>query len=459
MTEMQAVSATVASVAGGIIFADLAFAGLVVAGLIVLPFAWPVALGLLGGIAVIAIIVGIAALVIYCSQPANPVDLVEEVNDSSPSFAIHSPSEEPVFCHQIDSANEKIRNCLSENRPLTVNDCFLVQKAYEKIIIKERIYTGSDFLIEYYCRHAQEISGKSSIYEAWLLLSGNYEKFKKFSFSNQEIKILQRAIECVGRYPEDCYHGFFVDRIRLFADSLLREQSAIIQPLQILMICKVYEILEGSRVGDLWVNDQQGLDEWKKEVAANLCALKIKRDESVETLEDRAFVVIQAHALVKRTQIGAPLTDEERQFVYKAYEIINDSEIQIVGPGIQGIIKEYILEVEPLREEHIIYRAHQILLDVKSGIKTVGSLTEEENKIIREAEKYIVRERFKILPAALEVQEMIKNVMITPDQLRALQFIVTYMQKARESSRARELLETEEGKFFVEIYKKLKNIP
>ncbi|HAB99712.1 MAG TPA: hypothetical protein DCE71_07825 [Parachlamydiales bacterium] len=49
--------------------------------------------------------------------------------------------------------------------------------------------------------------------------------------------------------------------------------------------------------------------------------------------------------------------------------------------------------------------------------------------------------------------------MITPDQLRALQFIVTYMQKARESSRARELLETEEGKFFVEIYKKLNNIP
>ncbi len=63
MVGMQSVRVVVASVAGGVIAADLVFAGLILAGLITLPFVWPVTVGVLGSIAVVSGVVGIAALI------------------------------------------------------------------------------------------------------------------------------------------------------------------------------------------------------------------------------------------------------------------------------------------------------------------------------------------------------------------------------------------------------------
>ncbi len=109
----DALSLTVASVAGGILGGDLVLIGLVGFGIVVLPFIWPVAVGFLGAIAIIATIVGIGALISYCSEKKTipPLPQAKSAPEIHPFFSPKPfTSERTAFYTPSSIAREGISN-------------------------------------------------------------------------------------------------------------------------------------------------------------------------------------------------------------------------------------------------------------------------------------------------------------------------------------------------------------
>ncbi len=397
MTEKQAVSLTVASFAGGIFATDLVLTGLVVGGLVTLPFTWPVALGLLGGIAVAALIAGVGALIICGPQTGDGVgDESLLFGSGSGSFSEgNADSIVEIFSSSLQlirSANEKIKACKDQNQPLNVKGSFCVQKAYEEILKSALTnHPEAEELLRYYRGFCQDIYLKFCIYSANDFLT--YEKIKKISFVENEMLIFKNAINCVGRYLDDSCSEIFLLMLLNFASRLLKEeQDFILDPLCKLMICRLYEILEGSNLY------QQKYDSLKKIIDGCILSIKINETEIFLCFEYLAFLLVQAHALIKRTEggDGKPLTAEERKIVYLAFQNIRYNKILIVDSKVQEKIEFYINEVEPLRQSHIIYKAGQIFSDLRNG----KEMSEADKKIICEAQNYINGESFKGLPVA-----------------------------------------------------------
>ncbi len=523
-------SLAVASVAGGVFGGDLVFAGLVGLGLVVLPFGWPVAVGVLGTIAVVAAIVGIVALVRHCSQEEVDSQILEEVQVgivdimphpnldkgikligiilSDPSKYLKSYNKE---FSEVAEIRKSVLQRIQAGVPLERREiCFfeLYNKGFNPSVIELycSLYRDAFLFIDKFEETSKRISDFHELYEKEnglfesVLEAGGRIKQKKSPLTEDEKKIkdfLYRFYESYLEMSEDrrlvisviCGREEFNKNIELFrreregivekkeenwiASSILSYYRFFVATLASDLIEKISKekVLTGEELSIVFEAyeilfiqkpqsaDQNLIDDCKDKIFKYICSRQVGLEE-----DDARIVLLTAHALITRAENEEPITDEERLLVYRAYGIIRSGESEGVNPVAKEKINEYMQKVEPLREEHIIYRAHQILLDVKGKFKTVGSLTDEEKKIISDAEKYIVRECFKGLPVALEVQELIKEEIPTPDQLRALQFMVAYMQKARESGRAEELLITregkltDEGKFFVGVYKELRDI-